>query len=91
MRLLCLQSLYCNQSRGSLNEGTQKKDKFCIFCFLVKKKREKGLHILGCMGTHTLTTKYPSFQFVARAQNNWRKSWDEDILYDLQVEESGSD
>ena len=55
------------------------------------KKREKGLHILGCMGTHTLTTKYPSFQFVARAQNNWRKSWDEDILYDLQVEESGSD
>ena len=90
MRPLCLQSLYCNQSRGSLNEGTQKKDNSADSAFW-SKKREKGLHFLGCMGTHTLTTKYPSFQFVARAQNNWRKSWDEDILYDLQVEESGSD
>lgn len=41
--------------------------------------------------TNTQATKFPSFQFVARAENNWRKSWAEDILYDLQVEESGSD
>ena len=52
MRLLCLQSLYCNQSRGSLNEGTQKRVNSADSAFWSKKKG-KGTSHFGMYGdTH---------------------------------------